>query len=40
MSPLTDTPSWHALLAHREAMAGTTLEALWQQIKASEAGRN
>jgi glucose-6-phosphate isomerase len=31
MSPLTDTPSWHALLAHREAMAGTTLEALWQR---------
>jgi glucose-6-phosphate isomerase len=31
MSPLTDTPSWHALLAHREAMAGTTLDALWQR---------
>ncbi|MBC8021973.1 MAG: glucose-6-phosphate isomerase [Burkholderiales bacterium] len=30
MSPFTDTPSWHALLAHRDALAGTTLDALWQ----------
>jgi len=31
MSPLTDTPSWHALLAHREALAATPLDGFWQR---------
>ena len=31
MSPFTDTPSWHALLAHRDALAATSLDALWQR---------
>ena len=30
MSPFTDTPSWHALLAHRDAHASDTLESLWK----------
>jgi glucose-6-phosphate isomerase len=35
MSPFTDTPSWHALLAHRDALAATPLDALWK----GDAGR-
>ena len=30
MTPFTDTPSWHALLAHRDAHAAETLESLWK----------
>ena len=30
MVPFTDTPSWHALLAHRDALAPTPLDALWR----------
>jgi len=30
MVPFTDTPTWHALLAHRDARA-TTLESLWKE---------
>jgi glucose-6-phosphate isomerase len=31
MSPFTDTPSWHALLAQRDALAPVPLDALWQR---------
>jgi len=31
MVPFTDTPSWHALLAYRDARAATTLEGLWKE---------
>jgi len=31
MVPFTDTPSWHALLAYRDARAATTLESLWKE---------
>ena len=30
MLPFTDTPAWHALLAHRDALAPTPLDALWR----------
>jgi glucose-6-phosphate isomerase len=30
MSPLTDSPAWQALLAHRDALAATPLDALWK----------
>ena len=30
MVPFTDTPAWHALLAHRDALAPTPLDALWR----------
>jgi glucose-6-phosphate isomerase len=31
MLHFTSTPSWQALLAHRDALAGTRLSALWEQ---------
>lgn len=30
MSPFTSSPAWRALLAHRDAMASTTLAQLWE----------
>jgi len=31
MVPFTETPTWHALLAYRDARAATTLEGLWKE---------
>lgn len=31
MSPFTQSPAWHNLLAHRDAMAGTTARELWRR---------